>query len=73
MHTYVACLDSQDALESAKEATTEMETAVPPKNVTAPDVSLGVTCENDPRSQLDQIDNSCLCEPETPVEKRVSS
>ena len=50
----------------------ELENTIVVLTGEGPAETKGVSWENDPRRELEEIDNSSLCEVETAAEKRVS-
>ena len=65
--------ESQGGVEMGTEVTTvEFENTVVVVTGEGPVETKGVSWEDDPRRELEDVDNSSLCEVETSVEKRVS-
>ena len=65
-------VDSQGGVEMGTEVTAiEFENTVVLVTGEGPVETKGISWENDPRRELEEIDNSSLCEMETAAERRV--
>ena len=65
-------VDSQGGVEMGTEVTAiEFENTVVLVTGEGPVETKGISWENDPRRELEEIDNSSLCEIETAAERRV--
>ena len=64
--------DSQGVEMGTEVIAVELENTIVVLTEEVPAETKGVSWENDPRRELEEIDNSSLCEVETAAEKRVS-